>query len=150
MALKWSRLKSTSMINCMASAKSQAANQRNAQHSSGPKTDEGKRRSAVNAMRHGLTVSIESSAWAHHLQSLETLLESDGLNQPEARDLALCILNYERNAEYQRERYLKSECSKEEQMWAAPCNMQRELRNANRHLKRAANQLTSQCKDWSA
>ena len=134
----------------MASAKSQAANQRNAHHSSGPKSDEGKRRSSVNAVRHGLTIPIESSPWAYHLQPLEALLlESDGLNQPEVRDLAISILNYERNAKYQSDRYLQSECSKEGQMGVSSRKMQSDLRNAHRHLKRAANQLTRQCKGLS-
>ncbi|GEM_PF-2243771 len=107
----------------MTSAKRKAANQRNAQRSSGPRTDEGKRRSSANATRHGLTTSIETSLWAAHLQSLQALLESDGLNPQEARDLALCILNYERNV-----------------------HSQRKLHHALRHLRRAANQLTKQCK----
>ena len=74
-------------------------------------------------MRHGLTTSIETSLWVPHLQSLQALLESDGLNPPEARELALCILNYERNVQ-----------------------SRRKLHHALRHLRRAANQLTKQCK----
>ena len=107
----------------MTSAKRTAANQRNAECSSGPRTDAGKRRSSVNAMRHGLTTSIETSLWGPHLQSLQALLESDGLNPPESRELALCILNYERNVQ-----------------------SHRKLHHAIRHLRRAANQLTKKCK----
>ena len=60
-------------------------------------------------MQHGLTTPVESSAWAPLQQSLETLLESEGTETSQARTLALCILNYERNLHYQRERYLGSE-----------------------------------------
>jgi hypothetical protein len=77
----------------MTSAKRQDANQRNAQRSSGPKTEQGKRRSSINAMQHGLTIPVESSAWAPLLQSLEILLESEGMETAQAGTLALCILN---------------------------------------------------------
>ena len=62
------------------------------------------------------------SIWALHLQSLQALLESDGLNPPEAGDLAFCILSYERNVQ-----------------------SRRKLHHALRHLMRAANQLIRQC-----
>jgi len=119
----------------MTSAKRQAANQRNARHSSGPRTDQGKRRSSVNAMQHGLTTPVESSGWAPLQQSLETLLESEGMETSQARNLALCILNYERNLHYQRERYLGSER-----------HAQHKPGHEARYLKRAANQLIKQCK----
>jgi uncharacterized short protein YbdD (DUF466 family) len=69
------------------------------------------------------------------LQSLETLLESEVMEPFQARNLALCILNYERNLHHQRERYPGS-----------PPLAQHKPSHAARYLKRAANQLTQQCK----
>jgi len=119
----------------MTSAKRHAANQRNAQRSSGPRTDEGKRRASVNAMQHGLTTSVESSPWALLLQSVEVLLQSDGLEKSQASDLALCILNYERNVQYQRDHYL-----------GLRRDGQYKPGHAGRYLRRAANQLIKQCR----
>jgi hypothetical protein len=50
-------------------------NQANAQHSTGPKTEAGKQRSVLNALRHGLTGQLvvmpneELEAYQHHLKS---------------------------------------------------------------------------------
>lgn len=84
----------------MASAKQLAANRCNAQHSSGPKSEQGKRRSAINALRHGLTVSVELSALAVHLPQLQAWLQAEGLQPSQARELALRILDYERNMQH--------------------------------------------------
>ncbi len=119
----------------MTSTKRYAANLRNAQRSSGPKTEQGKRRSSLNATRHGLITPIENSSWAPFLEPLEILLESEGFVQPEARTLALCILNYERSLQYQRQYYT-----------GFSRDGQHKLPEATRHLKRAANQLIKQCK----
>ncbi len=86
-------------------------------------------------MQHGLTKPVESSAWAPLLQSLQILLESEGMETSQARTLASCILNYERNLHDQRERYPGSQ----------PLAQHKPAHPA-RYLKRAANQLIKQCK----
>ena len=86
-------------------------------------------------MQHGLTISVESSPWAPLLQSVEVLLQSDGLEKSQASDLALCILNYERNVQYQRDHYL-----------GLRRDGQYKLGHAGRYLRRAANQLIKQCR----
>ena len=55
--------------------------------------------------------------------------------QPQARTLALSILNYERNLQHQRQRYLASQQ-----------HPQPKPRQATRYLKNAAFQLITQCK----
>ncbi|KAA6232249.1 hypothetical protein FP507_03440 [Chlorobium phaeovibrioides] len=142
----------------MSDLKRQKANRHNAMQSTGPRSDEGKRRSSVNAMRHGLTSPLESSLWAPLLQPIEALLASEGLDKSQQRELAACILNYERNADYQRLRYeskvkelssLHVQAGKggaEECLSTPSWAMVAELRNADRHLRRAANQLIKECR----
>ena len=92
----------------MASRRQHAANRQNALRATGPRTLLGKRRAAVNATRHGLTAPVLSSAWGTRLPQLHALLCADGLDPHQAHTLAVCILDYERNVQHQRNRYLYS------------------------------------------
>lgn len=91
----------------MTSLKQRAANRRNAQRSTGPKSGSGRERSAVNAVKHGLTSSIESTAWGQKVPELELLLRSEGLGVAETCELARRLIEFERNADYQRQRFLE-------------------------------------------
>ncbi len=90
----------------MTSLRQRVSNRLNALRSTGPRTASGKRQSSVNATYHGLTVPVELSPWAAHLESLAVLLLSEGLSETESRQMALSILDYERNLEHQRRLFM--------------------------------------------
>lgn len=90
----------------MTSLRQRAANRLNALRSTGPRTTSGKRHSSANATYHGLTIPVELSRWAEHLESLNLLLLSEGLSETESRQMALSILDYERNLEHQRRLFM--------------------------------------------
>lgn len=91
----------------MTSLKQRAANRRNAQRSTGPKSGSGRRRSAVNAVKHGLTSPIASTTWGQKVPELELLLRSEGFGVAESRELARRLVEFERNVDYQRQRFLE-------------------------------------------
>lgn len=88
------------------SPQKRAANRANARNSSGPKSNAGKSRSSLNSVKHSLTRSIDALPWGGHLGTLAKLLEQEGLSPDDAIDLARKILDYERNVDYQRTRFL--------------------------------------------
>lgn len=90
----------------MTSLKQRAANRNNALKSTGPRSLAGKRQSSVNSVKHSLTRPIDALPWSQQLQPLIDLLIRDGLEADKAGDLARKILDYERNADYQRRRFL--------------------------------------------
>ena len=180
----------------MTTLRQRDANRRNAQQAAGPKTLQGKRRSAVNATRHGLTVPLLTTWWGTKLPQLQALLCADGLNTLQAHSLAVCILEYERNLQHQRNRYLlgmgipgsgidtsvaghaqrnmaqaieahmpargspipgvSRAAAKSSARFLLKVGLRKQadaekaLRNADRHLRRAANQLTRQCRALAA
>ncbi len=78
----------------MISEKQLEANRRNAQHSTGPKTDEGKTRSSRNNLRHGLTGQISllpTEDRAAHDAFCDELSDSLNPETPMERQFALSI-----------------------------------------------------------
>lgn len=92
----------------MSSPKQDSANRLNAQHSTGPKSEAGRRRVAVNARQHGLTTTIDDSPWGIRVPDIALLLQAEGYDPFKANQLARKIAEYERNVAYQRERFLSS------------------------------------------
>ena len=71
------------------------ANRRNAQRSTGPKSDLGKLASSRNSQKHGLNIHVHfesSDAYA----SLKLLLSEEGFSSFMAADIATSLLNYRR------------------------------------------------------
>ena len=91
----------------MASPKQVAANRSNALLSTGPMSDEGRRRAAVNALRHGLSRQAVSPKDAQAMEALARLIQDECAGTAAAQELASKILDYERNEARQRE-YLVS------------------------------------------
>ncbi len=90
----------------MASPRQRAANRVNARKSTGPQTSLGKSRSSLNSTKHALTQKIDASPWGEYLKTLANLLSEDGIDLTKAHELAKKILDYERNVDYQRKRFL--------------------------------------------
>ena len=140
-----------------ASLKQRQANRRNALKSTGPKTRAGKSRAAANAMQHGLSVPIDPTTAGPPLAAMVALLITEGLSAARAQDLALRILELERNLAHQRKLFATWVAHEPGASWLAPLQpvpragtwfgrlIQRRKReeaaSSIRYLKRAFNQL---------
>jgi len=84
------------------------ANRINALRSTGPRSVAGKRVAAANARLHGLSVPIDANVYARQIDSIVSLLASEWLPVDQAKDLALRILDYERNLQQERESFAQN------------------------------------------
>lgn len=84
------------------SPEKRSANRRNALKSTGPKTAQGKKTSARNALRHGLSAPLPPHLIDPLQRELTQLIERDGIERDTARDLAQKIIDYERNLAFLR------------------------------------------------
>jgi hypothetical protein len=92
----------------MTTALQVAANSRNATHSTGPKSPEGKARSSKNALRHGLRSDVpvlpgeRAEDWEEHRDGiLRSLAPAGALEQALAERVALCLWRLRRAAAYE-------------------------------------------------
>jgi len=83
------------------------ANKANAQRSTGPRTAAGRRRAAQNARAHGLSVPLDVHAMEAKVQQIASLLEGEGAKDVQARELAVKIMDFERNEQHERECYAR-------------------------------------------
>lgn len=78
------------------------ANWRNVLRSTGPKSSAGKKLASRNSVKHGLSVSIEHIKTDPLRAEVSRLIEQEGIDAFQAREIATRILDYERNLDYQR------------------------------------------------
>lgn len=81
----------------MTSPKQRAANKANALKSTGPKSDKGKRRASVNAIKHALSLPIDERAFEAEIRAVVALIRDDCDSDTQATELARRIIDYERN-----------------------------------------------------
>jgi hypothetical protein len=81
----------------MTSPRQRAANKANALKSTGPRSDQGKVRSRVNATKHALSLPVDETVFSDEIKSVAALIRGDCDSDFQACELAKRIIDYERN-----------------------------------------------------
>jgi hypothetical protein len=84
----------------LTSVKQRSANRANALKSTGPRTDQGKRRSSVNATVHRLSVAVNERDFAAEIAKISKIVRTDCASDVQAQELAKRIIAYERVQDY--------------------------------------------------
>ena len=84
----------------MTSPKQRAANRANALKSTGPKSELGRRRAAVNATQHGLSLPIDTRIFKKEIAAVIRLIRDECDSDDQATELAKRIVDFERNEAY--------------------------------------------------
>ena len=84
----------------MTSPKQRAANRANALKSTGPKSELGRRRAAVNATQHGLSLPIDTRIFKKEIAAVTRLIRDECESDDQATELAKRIIDFERNEAY--------------------------------------------------
>ena len=84
----------------MTSPKQRAANRANALKSTGPKSELGRRRAAVNATQHGLSLPIDTRIYKKEIAAVTRLIRDECESDDQATELAKRIIDFERNEAY--------------------------------------------------
>jgi hypothetical protein len=86
-----------------ASPQKRQANRRNALKSTGPRSRRGKQSSSLNALRHGLSGGADLRLNDPDVSAIAGLIQLDGVESQKATELAIKIIDYEKNLAYQRQ-----------------------------------------------
>ena len=81
----------------MVSAKQRAANRVNSLKSTGPRSEEGKFRSKLNAAKNGLSLPVNKRVFADQIKTIAQLIRNDCATDAQAAELAKRIIDFERN-----------------------------------------------------
>ena len=81
----------------MVSAKQRAANRANSLKSTGPRSEEGKFRSKLNAAKNGLSLPVNKRVFADQIKTIAQLIRNDCATDAQAAELAKRIIDFERN-----------------------------------------------------
>ena len=84
----------------MTSPKQRAANRANALKSTGPKSELGRRRAAMNATQHGLSLPIDTRIYKKEIAAVIRLIRDECESDDQATELAKRIIDFERNEAY--------------------------------------------------
>ena len=84
------------------------ANRLNALHSTGPKSQQGKARSAMNSKKHGLSTPLNLSPDDPKTSAIMTILQAEGYDETQSYEITICILEYDRVMKAIRNDYLRN------------------------------------------
>jgi hypothetical protein len=91
----------------MASLRKQQASRANSLRSTGPKSTLGKRLASQNSRTHGLSVVLPDEVIEPVVAKLVPLIIQDGIEQNVARQVAMKLVDYERNLAHERAYFVK-------------------------------------------
>ena len=86
-----------------ASPQKRQANRRNALMSTGPRSRRGKQSASLNALRHGLSGGADLRLNDPDVSAIASLIQLDDVDPQQATELAIKIIDYEKNLVYQRQ-----------------------------------------------
>ena len=92
----------------MASLRKQQASRANSLRSTGPKSTLGKRLASQNSRTHGLSVKLPDEVIEPVVTKLVPLIMQDGIDQHAAKEVAMKLVNYERNIAHERQSFIET------------------------------------------
>ena len=92
----------------MASLRKQQASRANSLRSTGPKSTLGKRLASQNSRTHGLSVALPDEIIEPAVAKLVPLIMQDGIDKHAAKEVAMKLVDYERNLAHERVSFVRA------------------------------------------